>query len=106
MISLSSKNNKGGKNKTNSTPQNTEKDWKLNSLQLIKYKDHIAYRNTSPNGNTLSERITIGWLIKETDEYVEICWDLPTWLQKHEVYDQMSGMKIMKSSILERYWFH
>lgn len=86
--------------------ENVEKIWKLRKLRIIKYLDHVAYRDTSPSGNMLSERIAIGWKIKETDEYVEICWDLPTRLQKHEVCDQMSGMKIMKNAILERYWFH
>jgi len=66
----------------------------------------LLYRNTSPKNVKLSERITIGWVIKETEEYIEICWDLPTWLQKNEVCDKMSGMKILKSAILERYWFN
>jgi len=96
----------GGRAQETQTPmnENVETIWKLRQLQIIKYQDHVAYRNTSPNENTLSERITIGWQIKETDNYVEICWDSPTRLQKYEVCDQMSGMKIMKSSIIERYW--
>jgi hypothetical protein len=97
---------KGGSGKRDQNPKNAEIDWKLRNLQLIKYMDHVAYRNTSPKANKLSERITIGFLLRETDDFVEICWDLPTWLQKNEVCDQMSGMKIMKNSILERYWFN
>ena len=67
--------------------ENVENIWKLRQLQIIKYEDHVAYRNTSPNENILSERIAIGWQIKETDNYVEICWDIPTNLQKNEVCD-------------------
>lgn len=97
---------KGVSSQETQTPmnENVENIWKLRKLQIIKYQDHIIYQNTPPNENTLSERIAIGWQIKETDNYVEICWDLPTRLQKHEVCDQMSGIKIMKNSIIERYW--
>ena len=100
------KNRKGGSHQKTKDSQKVEKDWKLGNLYMIKYKDHVAYRHTSPNENTLSERITVGWIIKITEEYVEICWDLPIWHQKNEVRDQVSGMKIMKSSILERGLFH
>lgn len=100
------KKRKGGSGKKRSNSRNIEKEfWKLSNLQLIKYKDHVVYRNTSPDSNKLSERITIGWLLKETEKYIEIIWDLPTWLQKNEISDKMSGMKIMKETILERYWF-
>jgi len=99
-------NKKGGSGKRTEIPMKNEIDWKLKNLQLIKYRDHTLYRNTSPKTNTLSERITIGFLLRENEEYVELCWDLPTRLQQHEVCDQMSGLKIMKSSILERYWFN
>ncbi|MHA1410211.1 MAG: hypothetical protein ACTSQY_07910 [Candidatus Odinarchaeia archaeon] len=95
---------KGGSGKRKHDSRKAEEFWKLTSLQIIKYYDHVLYRNTSPKTNKLSERVTIGFLLRETEDYVEICWDLPTWLQKNEVCDKMSGIKIMKNSIIERYW--
>ena len=93
---------RGKKNKT-PMDKNVENIWELAHPQLIKYKDHVLYRDTSPKSVKLSERITIGWLLREADDFVEICWDLPFWLQRYEVCDKMSGMKIMKNSIIARY---
>ena len=75
-------------------------------LHLVLYQDHIVYKNTTPESIVLSQRVAIGWLHEETSEYVHLVWDRPTWLQKYEKYDPMSGIKILKSSIQERKFLH
>jgi hypothetical protein len=98
-------NKKGGSGKKTKTPEINEIeriDRAITQIQYIKYMDHVVYRNTSPESVKLSERETFGWVTKENDDYVHICWDKPTWLQRNEICDNMSGMKIHKKTILER----
>ena len=99
------KHRKGGSGKRKKLPikEEVERIWRLRgTLQLIKYRDHVVYRNTTPQAVQLSERVTIGWVTEETPEYLQIYWDLPAWLQKNEYCDSTSGMKILRESILER----
>jgi len=101
------KQRKGGSKKD--TPLLTEKmiiERMSYGLHLILYQDHVVYKNTSPESIVLSQRVAVGWIKEETDEYVHLMWDRPTWLQKHEVCDDMSGIKILKKSIQARMFLH
>ena len=75
-------------------------------LHLILYQDHVVYKNTSPESIVLSQRVAIGWVREETSEYVHLVWDRPTRIQKYEICDEMSGIKIMKSTIQARMFLH
>lgn len=103
------KRRKGGSGKKTNHPLITEKDtieMMKYGLHLILYQDHVAYKNTSPKGIVLSQRVAVGWIKEETPEYVHLMWDRPTWLQKYEVCDEMSGIKLLKSTIQARMFLH
>ena len=100
---------KGGSGKKTSRPLITEKDtieMMKYGLHLILYQDHVVYKNTSPESIVLSQRVAIGWVREETSEYVHLVWDRPTRIQKYEICDEMSGIKIMKSTIQARMFLH
>lgn len=70
-------------------------------LARVKYMDHVLFRNSDPYLLKPSMREAIGWVIKETDEALWICFDKAYESQSFEKLDPSSGLIILKSDILE-----
>ena len=72
------------------------------SLIHVKYVDHVLFRNADPNLFNPTVREAIGWIVKENDEALWICFDRPIDRLPCEKPDSASGLVIIKSDILER----
>ena len=70
-------------------------------LIRIKYRDHVLFRNSNPHNFKPSVREAIGWVVKETEEAIWICFDRPWKSQPFEKLDPASGLIILRSDILE-----
>jgi hypothetical protein len=71
-------------------------------LVLIRYRDHILFRNLDPSGLKPQLRETVGWLAKETPEAVLILWDRGLERLPHgRAENQASGLIILKGDIVE-----
>jgi hypothetical protein len=44
-------------------------------LVLVRYRDHILFRNLDPSDLKPQLRETVGWLARESEEAVLILWD-------------------------------
>ena len=55
------------------------KEWEKEVIEIklviIKYLDHVLYRNTSPSMIEKSIRKTVGWVVKETPYSITISWE-------------------------------
>jgi len=60
--------------------------------------DHVLFRNSDPYLLKPSVREAIGWMVKETDEALWICFDKA---YESQSFDPSSGLIILKSDILE-----
>ena len=73
------------------------------TLLYVKYQDHILFRNVNPGFfKEPCIREAIGWIIKENDEALWICFDKPVKKLLHKKMDPASGLLILKSNILEK----
>jgi hypothetical protein len=68
-------------------------------LVLVRYRDHILFRNLDPSEMRPQLRETVGWLAKETPEAVLILWDRG--LPHGRVEDRASGLVILRGEIVE-----
>jgi len=71
------------------------------SLVYVKYVDHVLFRNADPNIFKPTVREAIGWIVKESDEALWICFDRTVDGLPYEKPDRASGLVIIKSDILE-----
>jgi len=71
------------------------------SLIHVKYVDHVLFRNSDPNLFKPTVREAIGWIVKENDEALWICFDRPIDRLSYGKPDPASGLVIIKSNILE-----
>lgn len=71
-------------------------------LVYVKYKDHLLYRNTDSRLLNPTLREAVGWLVKENDEALFLCFDRSTRILPHELPSKESGLIILKTDILER----
>ena len=75
----------------------------LISIIYVKYMDHVLFKNVD---HTLFKepiiREAIGWIVKENDECLWICFDKPVERLPHEKSVLESGLLIVKRNILER----
>ena len=67
----------------------------------IRYMDHILFRNADPHLFKPVIREAIGWIIKEDDHALYICFDKTVERLPHEKPSLASGIVILKSDILE-----
>jgi hypothetical protein len=72
----------------------------LGSAVYIRYKDHVLFKNFQQPIEEATERETIGWLSKETDEILLVEHDR-TPLYLHLGSGQCNGLIILKNCILE-----
>jgi hypothetical protein len=71
-------------------------------LVLVRYRDHILFRNLDPSEMRPQLRETVGWLAKETPEAVLILWDRGLEGLPHgRVEDRASGLVILRGEIVE-----
>jgi hypothetical protein len=68
---------------------------------LIKYLDHVLFRNLDPDKVKPSIRECSGWIYKENDKAILIVSDRPVKANAHERSVLCSGFLILKSSIIE-----
>jgi hypothetical protein len=67
----------------------------------IKYKDHVLFRNADISLLNPSIREVVGWLEKETEEAVFLCFDRSFHNLPHEVPSMESGLILLKENVLE-----
>lgn len=71
-------------------------------LFLIRYYDHLLFRNTRRRNLPPVVRETVGWIVEENELYIKILWDRSvTKLPNERNQDRISGMIILKPLILE-----
>ena len=72
----------------------------VGSVDYVRYKDHVLYRNIRDPIEEAVERETVGWLARENGEIILVEHDrTPQCLQLHR--GSGSGVIILKSCILE-----
>lgn len=72
------------------------------ALILVKYKDHVLFRNCDSTKIAPIVRKAVGWLMAENSESMVICSDLPAKMSAVEK-PIGSGFLILKSEIIERH---
>jgi hypothetical protein len=71
-------------------------------LVVIRYLDHVLFRNTDVSCIRPQLRETVGWLARETPEAVLILWDRSLEKLPHErAEDSASGLVILRDEIVE-----
>jgi hypothetical protein len=71
-------------------------------LVLVRYRDHILFRNLDPLGLKPQLRETVGWLARESEEAVLILWDRGLEGLPHgRSEDRASGLVILRGDIIE-----
>jgi hypothetical protein len=71
-------------------------------LVLVRYRDHILFRNLDPSGLKPQLRETVGWLARESEEAVLILWDRGLEGLPHgRSEDRASGLVILRGDIVE-----
>lgn len=74
----------------------------IGETTIIRYRDHVLFRNTDPNLYRPTIRECIGWIIKEDNEAVWVLWDRSLKPLPHErIQTGESGLVLLKSDILE-----
>ena len=78
----------------------TSLDGHSNRLVIVRYKDHVEFKNTNHKLYFDSiVREAVGWLLLETDEYIMLLYDRSVDLLPNEAPE--SGLIILKSAITE-----
>ncbi len=71
-------------------------------LVLVRYYDHLLFRNVRKGELSPVVRETVGWLEEENDLYIKLIWDRSVIeLPNERKQDRISGMIILKPLILE-----
>jgi len=71
-------------------------------LVLVRYHDHVLFRNVNPDGLKPALRETVGWLVKEDPDAVLILWDRSVERLPHERSEAVtSGLVILRADIVE-----
>ena len=70
-------------------------------LVYISYRDHVLVRNLELGYFKPTIRETVGWIKKENSLAVWILWDKNFENTGDEMFDEQSGLIILKSCILE-----
>ena len=73
-----------------------------NELLLVRYQDHVLFKNMDPSRLTPSIRIAVGWPLLENEEYLVLVSDRSQKTLPNEHIPIESGLIIIKSTILER----
>lgn len=69
-------------------------------LVYVQYKDHVLYHRSEPALMKPQIREAVGWLVRQTGDYLVICWDRdaePTLKGDPKA----SGLVLLRSDILE-----
>jgi len=69
-------------------------------LVYICYKDHLLYRNVDPENLSIPVRQTVGWLVNENAEAINIVWDRCVKPIPGEKRSK-TGLFILKNDIVE-----
>lgn len=72
------------------------------TLVYVKYKDHVLYRNTDSSLLNPAVREVVGWLVKESEEALFLCFDRSVADLPYELHSRESGLIVLKESVLER----
>ena len=70
-------------------------------LFLVRYYDHLLFRNIRTGRIPPMIRETVGWVVEENELYIKILWDKSVKKLQNERQDRISGMIILKPLILE-----
>jgi len=67
---------------------------------LVRYLDHLLFRDIREIPQA-SVRETVGWVVNNTPDHIEVLWDRSVEKLPHErIQDRISGMTILKSAVL------
>lgn len=72
------------------------------ALLLVRYQDHVLFKNMDPSRLAPSIRIAVGWPLLENEEYLVLVSDRSQKTLPNEQIPIESGLIIIKSTILER----
>jgi len=75
---------------------------KSEGLVYVRYRDHLLFRNIDSNMIGPCVREVVGWLIRETEDALVLCFDRTVGNLPYEVPSKESGLIILKENILER----
>jgi hypothetical protein len=75
---------------------------KVPHLLHIRYKDHVIFRNSDPGNVKPCIREVVGWLVRETEDSLILCFDRTVGALPHELPLRESGLVILKENILEK----
>lgn len=79
-----------------------EKNKGIGTLVVIRYLDHVLFRNSDPALFNPVIRECVGWLMKENAHAIWILWDRSAQDLRHERTDpRESGLVIIKNNVLE-----
>ena len=71
-------------------------------LVYVRYRDHVLFHRGDPATMKPQVREAVGWLVRDCQDYVIICWDRdaePPTLKGGD--PKASGLVILRSDILE-----
>ena len=71
------------------------------SLVYVKYVDHVLFRNADSSLLRPCVREVVGWLIRETNEVLCLCYERAVETLPFEKPSE-SGLIILKSDVLEK----
>ena len=97
---LRTKKHKGGSGEKTALLDEKEETREKETILCVIYLDHILFKNINSDELKPSLRISIGWLIKETTEYIVIWWDQSLTENRDEAIQVESGLLILKNTIL------
>ena len=72
-------------------------------LVRIRYRDHVIFRRADPSVLTPCIREVVGWLVRETEDELCICFDRTIGVLPHERPSKESGLAILKCNIIEKW---
>jgi len=73
-----------------------------NRLVMVRYMDHVLFRNLDPRNIGGMIRICVGWLCYEDDDYILIIFDRPVKDHgKMRLDYTCSGLLLLKKAILD-----
>jgi hypothetical protein len=71
-------------------------------LVLVRYLDHVLFRDVNPDGLRPALRETVGWLVHEDPEAVLILWERGVTPLPHERDEAASsGLVILRGDVVE-----
>lgn len=97
---LRTRNDKGGSGEKKASIDEKEEMRDKETIICVIYYDHVLFRNTGSDELRPLLRITIGWLIKDTPDYIVVRWDQSLPGERFETVETESGLIILKKTIL------